>query len=159
MDPLTISALIALAPTVAGMPWGEIFNGTKFTTDGWHGWTSAEKNAFMVDGIEKGFKFSKTKEGSNYSPRDYFWQMVQPFIFRDQEKTWQGFYEANKLSIDTFIAEPEKSNGFSFYEKAPVEAKLKELVSNVLENKTIIYGAIGLVLLWIVSLVVKMTKK
>jgi len=69
MDPLTISALIALAPTVAGMPWGEIFNGTKFTTDGWHGWTSAEKNAFMVDGIEKGFKFSKQRGSKLFAPR------------------------------------------------------------------------------------------
>lgn len=160
MDPITIAALISIAPSIAGMPWGDIFSGGNNSREGWHGWDQATKEQFCLQGIDAAFRLSMIDEGKGLSPRDLFWQMVSPLIYRPEEKSWQGWFNKNQSwLVPKYIVPAEQLYGFSFYEQAPKSEILKSQVLATLKSPYLIYGGIGLIALWIVSIVLKITKK
>ena len=158
MDPLTISALIGLAPTLLGMDWDQIFNGNKYSSEGWHGWSSAKKDAFVLETTQIAYTYAMSKEYEGYTPQQIFFTILGPYIFRPDSKTFDGWFSKNK-QYQAVFDEAAKKYGFKFNEKAPKAAVLKNQFGDILKNPMVLYGALALVGIWIVSIVVKIVKK
>ncbi len=159
MDPITLAALISTIPSLAALNWKEILEGKNATMKGWHGMSANEKNALTNQLLKAAFETAITTEGRDMTPAQIYWQLIAPYVVRPSEKTLAAFLNVNPGITQVFIPQYEKNYGFGFNEKAPAAAALKSQLSASLSSPYIMYGIIGLALLWIVSIVVKMTKK
>jgi len=159
MDPLTITALASLAPTLLGMDWSQIFSGNKFSRDGWHGWSYETKERFVQETVDLAYQYAvKGNEYKGYSPKQIFWAILITYIHRDHEKTWDGWYSLNS-NFQPIIDAASQRYGFPFEQPAPQLAIWKETLEDVFKNEVVWIGAGGLVALWIVSLIIKVVKR
>lgn len=157
MDPLTISALIGIAPTLIGMDWDQLFNGDKFSKEGWHGWSSEVKNDFVKQTVNFAFLSATEKGYKGYSPKQIFWTILLPYIHRPDSKTFDSWFSKNK-HYQAVFDEAAASFGFPFDQPAPQNAALKKKVVETLKNPIVLYGIGALALLWILVIILKTSK-